>query len=72
MKRDMHTYAEIGPAEMYRFPRSMGEAFGPHCSNHIESELIAPPWSVNDLLGGLLLFVVAALLLGVAVARWLA
>lgn len=57
------------PDQRDKFPRTLQEAFGPHCSNHIESELLDPTWVWRDLIGGLALFVVLAFFAGIVASR---
>lgn len=41
----------------------------PSCGD-CDADLMAPSWSVRDLIGGAVLFAVAAFIAGFAVARW--
>lgn len=42
----------------------------PSCGD-LDADLMAPPWTRSDLIGGLVLFVVAAFIAGIVAARWL-
>jgi len=39
--------------------------------SYCDHDLMAPPWSFSDLIGGAVIFAVAALIAGIFAARWL-
>lgn len=44
----------------------------PPALGDLDADLMSQPWTRNDLIGGLVLFVVAAFIAGIVAAWWLA
>lgn len=70
--KEMHTWPEIQPAEMYRYPRTLEQAFGPHSSMtllDLEEDLIDPPWTLLDFVLIVVFFVGGLILAGYVAAK---